>query len=148
MRSYGARPAQTLVKLHLPAALPFIFNALEDQFDARTHRRHRGRVLRHADLGDRLSYLHRSRPQKGWDYAKKNADEATKIVLAADTTGAQTEKHQKRMMGEIAKLPGTGDGKLDPADMSAPSPSCCRVAPIRSSPRSRWVPGPTKSTMR
>src|SRR5262249_24489590 len=29
MRSYGARPAQTLVKLHLPAALPFIFKALK-----------------------------------------------------------------------------------------------------------------------
>jgi NitT/TauT family transport system substrate-binding protein len=53
---------------------------------------------------------------KGWDYAKKNIDEATRIVLAADTTGAQTEKHQKRMMGEIAKLLGAGDGKLDPAD--------------------------------
>jgi NitT/TauT family transport system substrate-binding protein len=53
---------------------------------------------------------------KGWDYAKKNVDEATKIVLAADTTGTQTEKHQKRMMGEIAKLLDTGDGKLDPAD--------------------------------
>jgi NitT/TauT family transport system substrate-binding protein len=53
---------------------------------------------------------------KGWDYARKNVDEATKIVLAADTTGAQTEKHQKRMMGEIAKLLSTGDGKLDPAD--------------------------------
>src|SRR5258707_13604220 len=53
---------------------------------------------------------------KGWDYAKKNVDEATKIVLAADTTGAQTEKHQKRMMGEIAKLLATGDGKLDAQD--------------------------------
>jgi NitT/TauT family transport system substrate-binding protein len=53
---------------------------------------------------------------KGWDYARKNVDEATKIVLAADTTGAQTEKHQKRMMGEIAKLLDTGSGKLDPAD--------------------------------
>ena len=41
---------------------------------------------------------------KGWDYARKNPDEAAKIVLANDTTGAQTEKHQKRMMGEIAKL--------------------------------------------
>lgn len=29
MRSYAARPAQTLLKLHLPAALPFIFNALK-----------------------------------------------------------------------------------------------------------------------
>jgi NitT/TauT family transport system substrate-binding protein len=53
---------------------------------------------------------------KGWDYARKNVDEATKIVLAADSTGAQTEKHQKRMMGEIAKLLDSGDGKLAPAD--------------------------------
>jgi len=29
MRSYGARPAQTLYKLHLPAAMPFIFNGLK-----------------------------------------------------------------------------------------------------------------------
>jgi NitT/TauT family transport system permease protein len=29
MRSYGARPAQTLLKLNLPAAMPFIFNALK-----------------------------------------------------------------------------------------------------------------------
>ncbi len=43
-------------------------------------------------------------------------DEATRIILAADTTGTQTEKHQKRMMGEIAKLLDPGDGKLDPAD--------------------------------
>src|ERR1700727_449969 len=53
---------------------------------------------------------------KGWDYARKNPDEAAKIVLAADTTGAQTEKHQKRMMGEIAKLLASGDGKLDAQD--------------------------------
>jgi NitT/TauT family transport system substrate-binding protein len=53
---------------------------------------------------------------KGWDFARSNPDEAAKIVLAADTTGAQTEKHQKRMMGEIIKLLGAGDGKLDPKD--------------------------------
>jgi NitT/TauT family transport system permease protein len=29
MRSYGAPPSQTLLKLHLPAAMPFIFNALK-----------------------------------------------------------------------------------------------------------------------
>ncbi len=52
---------------------------------------------------------------KGWDYAVKNQAEAVKIVLKNDTTGAQTEKHQARMMGEIAKLVGTGAiGKLDP----------------------------------
>jgi NitT/TauT family transport system substrate-binding protein len=53
---------------------------------------------------------------RGWQYARQNPDEATKIVLANDTTGAQTEKHQRRMMGEIAKLLDAGDGKLDPAD--------------------------------
>src|ERR1700756_5248663 len=53
---------------------------------------------------------------KGWDYAKKNPDEAVKIILAGDTTGAKTEKDQKRMMGEIAKLLGPGNGKLDPKD--------------------------------
>jgi len=31
-------------------------------------------------------------------------DEAVKIILAADSTGAKTEKDQKRMMGEVGKL--------------------------------------------
>jgi len=54
---------------------------------------------------------------KGWDYARQNPDEAADIVLENDATGAQTEKHQKRMMGEIAKLLGTEKlGYLDPAD--------------------------------
>ncbi len=53
---------------------------------------------------------------KGWDWAVANPDEAAEIVLANDETGAQTEKHQKRMMGEIAKLVGQnpkGTGWLD-----------------------------------
>jgi NitT/TauT family transport system substrate-binding protein len=51
---------------------------------------------------------------KGWDYAVKNQDEAVKIVLKNDASGAQKEAHQKRMMGEIAKLVGTGKtGQLD-----------------------------------
>jgi NitT/TauT family transport system substrate-binding protein len=53
---------------------------------------------------------------KGWDYARKNPDDAAKVVLANDASGAQTEKHQKRMMGEIAKLLDTGNGKLDAKD--------------------------------
>ena len=47
---------------------------------------------------------------KGWDYAKKNPDDAVKIVLATDTTGAKTQKDQRRMMGEIAKLLDPGNG--------------------------------------
>jgi NitT/TauT family transport system substrate-binding protein len=54
--------------------------------------------------------------EKGWDEARKHPDEAVKTVLAADTTGAQTEHHQKQMMGEIAKLLDAGNGKLDPKD--------------------------------
>ncbi len=51
---------------------------------------------------------------KGWDYAVKNQAEAVKIVLKNDASGAQTEKHQARMMGEIAKLVAGGPlGKLD-----------------------------------
>jgi NitT/TauT family transport system substrate-binding protein len=55
---------------------------------------------------------------KGWDWAVANPDEAAMIVLENDETGAQTEKHQKRMMGEIAKLVGKaekGTGYLDEA---------------------------------
>ncbi|MEL0342978.1 MAG: ABC transporter substrate-binding protein, partial [Deltaproteobacteria bacterium] len=51
-----------------------------------------------------------------WKYAERNPDEAAEIVLDNDATGAQTEKHQKRMMGEIAKLTAGSNGKLDPKD--------------------------------
>ena len=55
---------------------------------------------------------------KGWDYAVAHQDEAVKIVLDNDETGAQTEGHQKTMMQEIAKLVGQnpkGTGYLDEA---------------------------------
>lgn len=52
---------------------------------------------------------------KGWDYARANPEEAAKIVLDNDETGAQTEKHQIRMMGEINKLTEGSDGTLDVA---------------------------------
>jgi NitT/TauT family transport system substrate-binding protein len=53
---------------------------------------------------------------KGWDYAKNHPDEAVKIILAGDTTGAKTEKDQKRMMLEVGKLLGAADGRLDVKD--------------------------------
>jgi NitT/TauT family transport system substrate-binding protein len=53
---------------------------------------------------------------KGWKYAEANPDEAAMIVLDNDETGAQSETHQKRMMGEIAKLTAGSNGALDPAD--------------------------------
>lgn len=53
---------------------------------------------------------------KGWAWARSNPKDAAMIVLENDATGAQTEKHQVRMMGEINKLTAGSDGKLDPAD--------------------------------
>ena len=47
---------------------------------------------------------------------REHPDEAAKIVLDNDATGAQTEHHQKQMMGEINKLTDGSDGTLDPAD--------------------------------
>lgn len=53
---------------------------------------------------------------KGWKWAEANPEDAAMIVLDFDETGAQTETHQIRMMGEIAKLTAGSNGALDPAD--------------------------------
>tara|TARA_R100000322_G_scaffold94439_8_gene59157 strand:- start:63821 stop:64807 length:987 start_codon:yes stop_codon:yes gene_type:complete len=57
-----------------------------------------------------------SASMKGWKWAEENPEEAAMIVLEYDETGAQTEKHQIRMMGEVAKLTAGSNGALDPAD--------------------------------
>lgn len=53
---------------------------------------------------------------KGWEYSRENPDEAADIVLENDATGAQTEKHQKRMVREVNKLTEGSDGRLDMED--------------------------------
>src|SRR5271166_3319585 len=53
---------------------------------------------------------------KGWEYARAHPEEAVKTVLDNDSTGAQTEHHQKQMLGEINKLTEGSDGRLDKAD--------------------------------
>jgi NitT/TauT family transport system substrate-binding protein len=53
---------------------------------------------------------------QGWDWARQNPKEAAAIVLDNDATGAQTEKHQERMMGEINKLTEGSTGRLAEAD--------------------------------
>ena len=59
---------------------------------------------------------------KGWEFAANNPDTAADLVLENDDTGAQTEKHQRRMMREINKLivgfysKGQGVGYLKPSD--------------------------------
>ncbi|MEM6479014.1 MAG: ABC transporter substrate-binding protein [Pseudomonadota bacterium] len=57
-----------------------------------------------------------SASMEGWKWAEANPADAAMIVLDFDETGAQTEQHQLRMMGEIAKLTAGSDGSLDAAD--------------------------------
>ncbi len=52
---------------------------------------------------------------KGWDYALANPDEAAQIVVDADDTGAATFKHERYMVGEVAKLMAGANGILDKA---------------------------------
>ena len=53
---------------------------------------------------------------KGWKWAEEHPDEAAMIVLENDETGAQTEKHQRRMMSEINKLTDGSNGSLVEGD--------------------------------
>ena len=74
--------------------------------------------LKDAKMADKLARFVKA-SMKGWQYAMDNVNEAAGIVLENDSSGAQTEKHQRRMMGEIAKLiagSSKGLGYLEPAD--------------------------------
>jgi len=71
--------------------------------------------LNDAEFADELVRFVRA-SMKGWKWAEENPDAAALIVLEYDETGAQTEPHQKRMMGEIAKLTAGSNGALDEAD--------------------------------
>jgi NitT/TauT family transport system substrate-binding protein len=64
---------------------------------------------------DRMARFVRA-SMKGWAYARANTGEAARIVLDNDASGAQTEKHQVRMMGEINKLTEGSTGALDVKD--------------------------------
>jgi NitT/TauT family transport system substrate-binding protein len=70
--------------------------------------------LKDAAFVDKMARFVRA-SMKGWAWARENSDAAADIVLENDETGAQTEKHQRRMMGEINKLTA-GGGKLVEAD--------------------------------
>ncbi|MCR8827677.1 ABC transporter substrate-binding protein [Pseudosulfitobacter koreensis] len=76
---------------------------------------------------------------KGWKYAEENPDEAAEIVLENDQTGAQTEKHQKRMMGEIAKLTAGGDGTLDEAAFDRSAEITMEGGMITKAPEGAWT---------
>lgn len=70
--------------------------------------------LKDAAFTEKLSRFVKA-SMKGWDYAQAHPDEAVKIVLDNDTSGAQTEEHQKHMMDDVNKLTQGSDGVLDPS---------------------------------
>ncbi len=74
-----------------------------------------GENLKDAAFKDKMVRFVRA-SMKGWKYAEENTDEAADIVLENDASGAQTEKHQRRMMSEVAKLTAGSNGALDVAD--------------------------------
>ena len=62
MRSYGASHADTLLRLRLPAAMPFIFNALKINSNSCAHWGHRGGILRHSNRRHGVQDLDRGWP--------------------------------------------------------------------------------------
>lgn len=71
--------------------------------------------LKDAAFKDKLVRFVRA-SMRGWKWAEANPDDAADIVLENDSTGAQTEKHQRRMMREISKLTAGSNGALDAGD--------------------------------
>src|SRR5262245_17190085 len=67
-----------------------------------------------AKMADKLARFLKA-SMRGWDYAIKHQEEAVKIVLDNDASGAQTKQHQTTQMLEIAKLVEGGKlGFLEP----------------------------------
>jgi NitT/TauT family transport system substrate-binding protein len=71
--------------------------------------------LKDAAFVDKMARFVKASMQ-GWAYARAHPEEAVKIVLDNDSTGAQTEHHQTQMLSEINKLTTGSDGRLDKAD--------------------------------
>ena len=74
-----------------------------------------GENLKDAAFKDKMVRFVRA-SMKGWKYAEDNVNEAADIVLDNDASGAQTEKHQRRMMSEVSKLTAGSNGALDSMD--------------------------------
>jgi len=76
---------------------------------------------------------------RGWKWAEENPDAAADIVLENDETGAQTQKHQRRMMGEIAKLTAGSNGALDVAAYERTVAIVLEGGVISAAPTGAWT---------
>ena len=77
-----------------------------------------------------------SASMKGWKYALENPDEAAGIVM---DNGGQDENHQKRMMGEVGKLIGSGSGKLIEAAYKRTADALLAQKIITKEPAGAWT---------
>ena len=77
-----------------------------------------------------------SASMKGWKYAIENPDEAAEIVME---NGGQDENHQKRMMGEVAKLIGEPDAKLIEAAYERTAQALLDQNIIENEPEGAWT---------
>ena len=82
---------------------------------------------------------------QGWDYARAHPDEAVKIVMDNDTTGAIDETHQKHMMTEINKLTDGSTGVLDPATYDSTVKMLVDQKIISKPPEGAWTDSVTKA---
>ncbi|PZO75593.1 MAG: nitrate ABC transporter substrate-binding protein [Mesorhizobium amorphae] len=73
---------------------------------------------------------------KGWKYAVDNPDEAADIVVE---NGGQDENHQKRMMGEVAKLIDNASGKLDQAAYDRTAKALLDQKIVTKEPSGAWT---------
>jgi NitT/TauT family transport system substrate-binding protein len=73
---------------------------------------------------------------KGWKYASEHPDEAGEIVVE---NGGQDENHQKRMMGEVAKLIDNADGKLIEAAYERTAKALVDQKIISKEPSGAWT---------
>jgi NitT/TauT family transport system substrate-binding protein len=77
-----------------------------------------------------------SASMKGWEYALANPDEAAGIVM---DNGGQDENHQKRMMGEVAKLIDKPDAKLIEAAYQRTAKALLDQKIITKEPSGAWT---------
>ncbi len=73
---------------------------------------------------------------KGWKYATENSDEAAEIVME---NGGQDDNHQKRMMGEVAKLIDNADGILVEAAYERTAKALLDQKIITKEPTGAWT---------
>ena len=79
---------------------------------------------------------------RGWEWARTNPDEATRILLEYDTAGTATGIQQRRMLTEINKLTRDSDGRLDPADYEHTVRALLAIPahpPITTPPSAAWT---------